>query len=289
MLANIVTIFLLFTVSGSSFALDSLPNSYQKLNSTSKVNDHWVILGAVERIKGAVQPEADVRLSGELSRWLWKIPPGHKVDDSFSFLKSQLSDSVVTLFECEGRVCGLSNDYANKVFSQAILYGRNSEQKYWVGFESGKKNILWLVYGAQRSNQRVYLYAEKLVLTDKQAEKLSDLADKGEMKTFLDQGYQVIKSLDELPARLTLDEIEMVKRILKDHPTQKFALVVHRYNELENQRLVDQTQQEAQSILDQVAQQGGFIQHLYAHGAGAMLPREKLANRIELVELKPRD
>jgi hypothetical protein len=289
MLANILRFFLLIAYSLSPMALDSLPNSYQKHASVENVTDHWVILGSIERIKGAVQPEADVRLSGKLSRWLWKIPNGHNVEESFAYIKSQISDKTVTLFECEGRSCGLSNDYANQVFSQAILYGRNSGQKYWVGFEPGKTNILWLVYGAQRSNQRVYQYAEKLVITDKQATKLSDLVDGGEMKTFLDKGYQVIKSLGQIPARLTSDEIEKVKRILKDHPTQKFALVVHRYSELENQRLVDQTQQEADGLLDQIAKQGGFIQHLYPHGAGAMLPRDKLGSRIELVELKARD
>ena len=73
-----------------------------------------------------------------------------------------------------------------------------------------------------------------------------------------------------------------------DYPTQKFALVVHRYSEIENQRLIDQTQKEAQSLLNQVAEQGGFIQYLYAHGAGAMLPRGQQGSRIELVELKPR-
>jgi hypothetical protein len=287
MLTKIVTAFLLFTVSISTFSLESLPNSYKKLSSTKQVIDHWVILGSVERIIGSVEPESDARLSGELSNWLWKIPTGHDVKSSFSFVQGQMSESVVTLYECTGRICGLSNDYANQVFSQSILTGRNSEQKYWVGFEPDK-NTLWLVYGSERSNQRVYLYAEKLVLTDKQASKLSHLVDSGEMKAFLDDGYQVIKTLEEVPARLSSSEIEGVKRILKDYPTQKFALVVHRYSEIENQRLIDQTQKEAQSLLNQVAEQGGFIQYLYAHGAGAMLPRGQQGSRIELVELKPR-
>lgn len=287
MLTRIVTIFLLFTVSISTFALESLPNSYQKEGSTKQVIDHWVILGSMERIIGTIKPEAEIRVSGKLTNWLWKIPAGHNVETSFAFVKAQMSESIVTLYECTGRICGSSNDYANQVFSQSILTGRNSEQKYWVGFES-EKNTLWLVYGSERSNQRVYLYAEKLVLTDKQASKLSHLVDTGEMKAFLDKGYQIIRTLKDVPARLTPPEIEDIKQVLKDYPTQKFALVVHRYNKLENQRLVDQTQKEAQSLLEQVAEQGGFIQHLYAHGAGAMLPRDQQGSRIELVELKPR-
>jgi len=288
MLTNFVRLFLLITLSCSSYALDSLSGSYQKHYSTDIVDDHWVILGAIERIKGAVQPEAEERLKGKLTRWLWQIPAGHNVDESFAFLKKQVPASTINLFECDGRSCGLSNDFANQVFIQSILYGRDSDQKYWVGLDKGTRNTLWVIYGAQRSNKRVYLYVEKLVIKPDQVMMLDEYVNKGEMNTFLDRGYMVIKELNETAANLSDEQVVKVKSVLQRYPTQKFALVVHRYNKVENQRLVDETQIEAQSALDQIAKAGGFIQHLYAHGAGAMLPREGLSSRIELVELKSR-
>ena len=118
---------------------------------------------------------------------------------------------------------------------------------------------------------------------------MDEYASKGEMKTFLNRGYMVLTDLDAQAASLSKEQVEKVKGVLQNYPTQKFAIVVHRYRNIENQRLVEQTQQEAQSLLDQVAKAGGFIQHLYAHGAGAMTPREGQANRVELVELKPRN
>lgn len=288
MVSNIVRFFLLFSISFSAAGLESLSGSYQKVHSSEKVSDHWVILGSIERIKGAVKPEAEVRVSGRLSRWLWQIPVGHGVEESAKFVRKQIKDSVITLFDCQGRSCGLSNDYANQVFTQSILYGRDSAQTYWVGLEQGRKNTLWVIYGGQRSNKKVYLYAEKLVLNKGQVDLLGEYAKKGELKTFIDRGHMVLDELGAEQAKLNVDQIEKVKRILQAYPTQKFALVVHRYNKIENQRLVEETQQEAQGLLNQIAEAGGFIQHLYAHGAGAMVPREGVSSRIELVELKSR-
>lgn len=286
MIANIARFFLLFSLSVSVMGLESLSGSYQKHHATKKVSDHWVILGAIERIKGAVEPEGEVRLSGRLSSWLWQVPVGHDVEESFGFIKRQIKDSAITLFNCDGRSCGLSNDFANQVFAQSILYGRDSEQKYWVGLEAGSKDTLWIIYGGQRSNKKVYLYVEKLVLNKGEVDLLGEFASKGELKTFIDRGYMVLQALDKKAVKLTDDQVSMVKRVLQEFPTQKFALVVHRYNKIENQRLVEETQQEAQQALKQIADAEGFIQHLYAHGAGAMLPRENQGNRIELVELK---
>lgn len=288
MLSNFIRFFLLISFSASALALESLSGSYQKHYSKSKVDDHWVILGSIERIKGAVKPEADIRLSGRLNRWLWQVPVGHDVNESFQFLRKQIDDTAITLFECDGRSCGLSNDFANQVFTQSILYGRDSSQKYWVGLEAGKKPTLWVIYGGQRSNKRVYMYAEKLVLNKSNVSLLDEYANKGEMKTFLNRGYMILKDLNTQVAKLSDEQVEKVKGVLQDYPTQKFAIVVHRYNRVENQRLVEQTQVEAQSLLDQIAEAGGFIQHLYAHGAGAMSPREGQASRVELVELKAR-
>lgn len=287
MLSNFVLFLLIFVFSTSALALDSLSGSYQKHHSNENVSDHWVILGSIERIKGAVKPEADVRLTGRLSRWLWQVPAGHDVEESFSFLKRQMPEGIVTLFNCDGRSCGLSNDFANQVFSQSILYGRDSAQKYWVGLDAGSKNTLWLIYTTQRSNKRVYVYVEKLKLKKGQEVSLNSYADKGAMKTFLDKGHMVLQKLGKSAGKLTLEQVDFVKRVLQENPTQKFALVIHRYSKIENQRLVEETQQEAQQLLTQVAEAGGFIQHLYAHGAGAMMPREGVADRIELVELKP--
>ena len=286
MITRFVQFFALLFIVQSSWAINPIPGSYQKHYSSLKTQDHWVILGAIERIKGAVKPESDVRLSGRLTEWLWQLPVGHSSEEAFAHALNQIGKDTIPLFDCLGRDCGLSNDYANQVFEQSILYGRDSNQRYWVGLENGKRKTLWVVYTTQRSNKRVYVYVERLVLNKDQYSKVEDFASRGEMQSFLQAGYKTLVDLKDKPAKLSSDEIEWVKSLLAEYPTKRFALVVHRYGEQEQQQLVEQSQSEAQLLVDQVAKAGGFIQYLYAHGAGAMVPRINSGNRIEIVELK---
>ena len=286
MLAKFSKFFALFFITQVAWALNPISGSYQKHYESKKTQDHWVILGAIERIKGAVQPEADVRVDGRVTQWLWQLPVGHSSDEAFSHALNQLGKDVVPLYKCIGRSCGLSNDYANQVFQHGILYGRDSDQRYWVGLENADSKTLWVIYTSQRSNKRVYVYVERLKLNKDQYGKIEDIAAKGEMDSFLESGYKVVTSIDQEQAKLSNSQIEWIKRLLQSYPTKKFAIVVHRYGKQEQQLLVEQSQAEAQAMLDQVAKAGGFIQYLYAHGAGAMAPREQLASRIELVVLK---
>ena len=286
MLANFARFFALLLFIQTSWAINPISGSYQKHFSSKKTQDHWVILGAIERIKGAVKPEDDVRLGGKLTKWLWQLPVGHSSEEAFIHTLDQIGSDAIALFDCLGRDCGLSNDYANQVFEHAILYGRDSDQRYWVGLENGRKKTLWMVYTIQRSNKRVYAYVEKLVLNKDQYQLIEQYATKGELQSFLSSGYKVLTEIDDERAKLKDDEVEWIKSLLAEYPTKRFALVVHRYGNSEHQQLVERTQSEAQSLVDQVAQAGGFIQYLYPHGAGAMAPRVKQSHRIEVVELK---
>lgn len=285
MVTKFVQILCLILLAQSSWALDPVTGSKLKSDGTKQDNDHRVVLGAIQRISGAMKPEAEVRVSAKITHWLWQLPEGHTSDEAFNVLKDQLATKTTTLFQCEGRGCGLSNDFANQVFEQSILYGRDSEQFYWIGLSDEKRPTVWIVYSSARSAKRVYAYVEKIELDKAQVEKLDGFVQKGQAQTLFDQGHIVLNLLGDT-ARLRDSQVSWVKQLLQDNPNKRFALVVHRYGGMENQALIERTQNEANSLLDQVAKAGGFIKNLYVHGAGAVMPRESLSDRIELVELK---
>jgi len=285
MVTKFVQILCLILLAQCSWAIEPIVGSKQKSVDASKDNDHRLILGAIQRISGAMKPEAEVRLSGKISHWLWQIPEGHTSEEAFNVLQDQLATQTTTLFECEGRSCGLSNDFANQVFEQSILYGRDSEQFYWVGLSDDKQPAVWIVYSSARSAKRVYAYLERIDLDQGQAEKLYGFVQKGQAQTLFDQGYIVLNQLGQ-NARLRDSQVGWIKGLLKEYSNKHFALVVHRYGGMENQALIERTQNEANGLLDQMASAGGFIKNLYAHGAGAVMPRESVMDRIELVELK---
>jgi len=284
MVAKFLTVLLIIFSASQACAIKPIGGSYQKHYANAQKDDHWLILGAIERIKGEVKPEAQERVAGKVQSWLWQIPAGYSSEAAFTEIKSQVNAQSATLFECQGRSCGLSNDYANQVFQQAILYGRDSNQHYWLGMDRIKKNTLWLIYSVQRSNKRVYVYVEKIKLAKEEGGVLDSYLERGENKSLFERRYTVL-SKSKGGMFLSEADVSKVKKLLQENPTQKFALVVHRYAEVESQSLLDQTQGEAQGLVEQLANQGAFIKNLYAHGAGSMLPRGDLGDRIELVVL----
>ncbi len=284
MVAKFLTVLLIIFSASQAFAIKPISGSYQKHYASAKKEDHWLILGAIERIKGEVKPEAQERVSGKVQSWLWQIPSGHSSEEAFAQVKSQVDEVSATLFECQGRSCGLSNDYANQVFQHSILYGRDSNQHYWLGLDQVKKDTLWLIYSIQRSNKRVYVYVEKIVLAKQESGVFDSYLESEGNKSLFEDRY-VVLSILQGDALLSEEDVSKVKKLLHENPTQKFALVVHRYADMESQSLLDQTQQEAQGLVNQLANQDAFIKNLYAHGAGSMMPRGDLADRIELVVL----
>lgn len=285
MLTKLVQILVLISAAHSVSALEPILGSEQKVYDTQKSKDHWLILGAIQRINGSLKPEAETRLQANVTQWLWQLPEGRNSEEGFNELKTQLSKQTTTLFECKGRECGLSNDFANQVFKQSILYGRDSDQYYWAGLSDGRKPSVWVIYTSQRSAKRVYGYVQKIELNKGEVDKLDGFVQQGLAQTLFDQGYIVLSKLGD-EALLREAQIQWLKTLLKENPNERFALVVHRYGGMENQALIERTQLQANGLLDQVANAGGFIKNLYAHGGGAMLPRTNLNDRIELVVLK---
>ena len=289
MLTKIFTAILLICASVSAAALEPINGSYQKHYSNERKQNHWLILGAIERIKGAVKPESELRVDAKVRSWLWQMPVGVSSEQAFAQIKSQLVMDASVLFACAGRSCGQSNDYANQVFQQAILYGRDSEQYYWLGLErssaGSKTKTLWLVYSIQRSNKKVYVYVERIDLPSSQAGLFDEYVNKGEQQTLFKQGYLTVTQLPSEQVSLSQSKLDWLKQLLHDQPNKKFALVVHRYGGQDQQVLLDQSGRQAQALLDQLAEAGAFIKNIYSHGAGAMLPRPGAGDRVELVLL----
>lgn len=286
MLAKVVGLCLILMVSVLSWGIEPINGSYQKHFSKIKDADHWLVLGAVERIQGVMTPEAQLRLPAEVSSWIWQLPVGHTGDEAFEQIKTQVDKQAITLYECAGRTCGLSNDFANQVFGHAILYGRDSDQRYWIGLESEQSNVVWLIYSSSRSSKQIYVYVEKIQIDKSLLDSLDPFIQKGKQDELYNKGFIVLQSLSNESVQLSLQQVDWFKNLLLTKSNDKFALVVHRYGELEDARLLDQTQNEAQVLLDQLAKAGAFIQNVYARGVGALAPRDNHKDRIELVLLK---
>lgn len=147
--------------------MDEYPHTQQVEFSETDVIDHEVGLGAIRKIRGEWHFKDSERLSGTLLRYTWLIGNGL----SSAGVMAQLLESVVDiegaseLFACEGRGCGRAVQWANRVFNERVLYGREDLQRYRVYALPGEPEARLLTYSAERTADRQYLHVEWLLIT----------------------------------------------------------------------------------------------------------------------------
>lgn len=147
--------------------LDEYPHTKKVEFSEAQVIDHEVGLGAIQKIRGEWSFKDSERLSGTLLRYTWLIGNGFSSEE----VMAQLLDSVADieganqLFACDGRGCGRAVQWANRVFNERVLFGREDLQRYRVYALPGEPEARLLAYSAERTADRQYLHVEWLLIT----------------------------------------------------------------------------------------------------------------------------
>lgn len=135
-------------------------------HETSEVIGHVIGLGAIQKVRGQWRLEHQARLSGNLVRYTWRIVDGYSSAELFEEIAEELPayDSVEVLFRCEGRSCGRSVQWANRIFGQRVLYGTEESQRYRVtAFRTADgADYRLILYASARTADRHYLHAELL-------------------------------------------------------------------------------------------------------------------------------
>lgn len=132
-----------------------------------EVIDHEVGLGALQKVGGEWRFKRSERLSGTLHRYTWLIGNGFSSSEVMTnLLKSVGSiEGATELFSCDGRACGRAVQWANRVFNQRVLFGREDLQRYSVFALQGEEASRLLVYSAERTMDRQYLHVEWLQIS----------------------------------------------------------------------------------------------------------------------------
>lgn len=145
--------------------LDAFPHADRMSHSVDTAVDYEIGLGAMRKVRGVWGFKESERQSGELTRYTWQIVDGFTSNEVLEELEAGLDDSQL-LFSCEGRACGQGVQWANRVFRERMLYGRDDLQRYRVyGAEDASgDDFRLLLFSAARSADRQYLHAEYLPL-----------------------------------------------------------------------------------------------------------------------------
>jgi hypothetical protein len=146
--------------------LDNYPHAVPVSHSSTEVRDHEIGLGAIQKVRGVWRFKDSERQTGTLHRHTWQIVDGFSSLEVYEELVSQLDsgENSELLFSCEGRSCGQSVQWANRVFAQRMLYGREEMQRYRVYRWKEAVEYRVILYSSARTADRQHLHMEVIQL-----------------------------------------------------------------------------------------------------------------------------
>ncbi len=122
---------------------------------------HLVPLGSLEKVNRVLEPEASVAAVGKRTARTYYLPAARRTDDVIDFYRAQLETFGELTFECDGRTCGSSSYWANRIFGMSVLYGPEQYQRYAVARNENTGDYL-LVYVGQRATRAIYVQIDSI-------------------------------------------------------------------------------------------------------------------------------
>tara|TARA_Y100001933_G_scaffold47336_1_gene45306 strand:- start:79 stop:987 length:909 start_codon:yes stop_codon:yes gene_type:complete len=143
------------------------PFPQSTLESTVEIQSagHLVLFSPVREIRDEIRSESMARLPVQGQGQLFEISRDATRQAARAHYYQQLSEGgAKILFECAGIACGRSNVWANQIFQQSRLLGRDATQDYLVAATTAEDGQQWLtlVYTVTRGNLREYVWVEHL-------------------------------------------------------------------------------------------------------------------------------
>jgi len=121
--------------------------------------EHAFLLSTPKRISNALSIESEQRVKGDRRNILFRIDEGANSEKAFRFYQRYFSQHGEALYQCEQRACGNSNYWANRIFGERKLLGRDSNQYYIVGKVAVGSDMYWLsVYSVVNGRKQHFVY-----------------------------------------------------------------------------------------------------------------------------------
>lgn len=272
-------LFLLFTP--TVLALDAFPRAVLVEESVTPNTAYRLVLSELKRIQARTVGEQERLISGDLTRQIWELPAGYELDQVMDFYLEQLSDGQL-LYECSALDCGSSNFWANKVFENAKLYGRDARQRYAVILSRGDENHLYVIYAVQRSKQKIYINIDQIITRDPVIE---DDAEQQKIMQALKKEAGWLPGLNAGEGRLDQDASAVLIETLRSlDPALKrrLYLVVHCYqanNMADNFACSTRIAQQLRAAV----YDGDFEVPVYGHGALTLPPGDDLKPHLRFM------
>ncbi len=151
--------------SSSQVSLKPYLSAESVSESWSEASSHLVVLGALEKVDHELQPEDSEIISGRKFQETFYLPEARRTGQVFEHYLQQLEALGEIKFQCDGRGCGSSSYWANRVFDRAILYGPEQYQKYAVVNRHDGQGYI-AVYVGERATRKIYVHLVNFLQED---------------------------------------------------------------------------------------------------------------------------
>ena len=256
-----------------------------EVSQAGPVERHKIFLSRLKKISNSLSRDEYQMVQGVLQGQTYKADDDATLEEVMASLDRAVDEGYERLFECVGRGCGSSNEWANAVFGQPKLYGPESTQFYWVG-KAVQAQTYWLVYGSKRSNKAVHYRVESVVSA---APSLKSRL----FAAFSELGYLRLAWSDVVGSEVELAEAldlwcgqQRIGGVAQDKARQIALAVTGGDVNLTPSAGVDATERLASELLTTLAAKPGLGCQMSAFGLGRLSPIEGLPNeRLDLILL----
>ena len=254
------------------------------------VRDHFIGLGSLKKSNAAFVPEYSTRLSGTLTRVTYRGPDGHSSRELYEHIKTQVKPYLrELLFECEGRSCGSSNHWANRMFNIASLYGPERYQYYQVAkLDIEGKDIIAIFYAIRRGNKRIYLHMDILEV-EKNALSSLEVNPATIYQQLRKNGHYLLSAIEfndqnQLTEKATAS-LDQIVRMLEKQVRLNVYVVSHMSGKNDLDTLQKTSLKRAEAVVNVLTKEGVNLQRIQAQGVGPLAPLDKSLKVQERVEL----
>ncbi|MCH9820097.1 MAG: DUF4892 domain-containing protein [Gammaproteobacteria bacterium] len=256
-----------------------------EVSQAGPVERHKIFLSRLKKISNSLSRDEYQMVQGVLQGQTYKADDDATLEEVMASLDRAVDEGYERLFECVGRGCGSSNEWANAVFGQPKLYGPESTQFYWVG-KAVQSQTYWLVYGSKRSNKAVHYRVESVVSA---APSLKSRL----FAAFSELGYLRLAWSDVVGSEVELAEAldlwcgqQRIGGVAQDKARQIALAVTGGDVNLTPSAGVDATERLASELLTTLAAKPGLGCQMSAFGLGRLAPIEGLpSERLDLILL----
>ncbi|MGK0249691.1 MAG: hypothetical protein ACI910_002447 [Oleispira sp.] len=247
-----------------------------QLNNT----EYRLVLSGLKRKRAVTSGEVERLIGGDVNRQFWQISTNHEVEQILEYFLSQWEGAQI-MYRCSGLDCGSSNFWANDIFNNAKLYGRDADQSYVVAMIPGNPNRIYVLYAVQRSKQKLYFNLDQITssdaLTDNNVDRQNIIASLQKESGWLEGLNTVDGHIDEQKSDILLSTLKNLDATIK----RRLYLVVHCYqanNMADNFACSTRLAQQLRAAIYQ-----DFEIAVFGHGALTLPPGKDLKPQLRFM------